>query len=62
VELDEIRALSDRVLVMCGGRITGERDPATDEREIGLLMAGIEKRLDLRFSKPGMNSRELIRC
>jgi simple sugar transport system ATP-binding protein len=43
VELDEIRALSDRVLVMCGGRITGERDAATDEREIGLLMAGIEE-------------------
>jgi simple sugar transport system ATP-binding protein len=41
VELDEIRALSDRVLVMCGGRIVGERAPDTDEREIGLLMAGM---------------------
>ncbi|MGL4810213.1 MAG: ABC transporter ATP-binding protein [Beijerinckiaceae bacterium] len=42
VELDEIRALSDRILVMCGGRIMGERLPAqTDERELGLLMAGI---------------------
>ena len=27
VELDEICALSDRILVMCGGRITGERAP-----------------------------------
>jgi ABC-type uncharacterized transport system ATPase subunit len=41
VELDEIRALSDRVLVMCGGRIVGERAPEADEREIGLLMAGM---------------------
>ena len=42
VELDEIRALSDRILVMCGGRIMGERKPEeTDERELGLLMAGV---------------------
>jgi simple sugar transport system ATP-binding protein len=41
-ELDEIMALSDRILVMCGGRITGERRPAqTDERDLGLLMAGV---------------------
>ena len=25
VELDEIMALSDRIVVLCGGRITGER-------------------------------------
>ena len=44
VELEELLALSDRVLVMCGGRITGERRPdATDERDLGLLMAGIEE-------------------
>ena len=43
VELDEIRSLSDRILVMCGGRIVGERDPEANEREIGLLMAGVEK-------------------
>ncbi len=43
VELDEIRSLSDRVLVMCDGRIVGERAPDSDEREIGLLMAGVEK-------------------
>jgi general nucleoside transport system ATP-binding protein len=43
VELDEIMALSDRILVLCGGRITGERQPqATDERDLGLLMGGME--------------------
>ncbi|WP_315900481.1 ABC transporter ATP-binding protein [Maritimibacter alkaliphilus] len=43
VELDEIMSLSDRVAVMFDGSIMGFRDPATaDERELGLLMAGIE--------------------
>jgi len=42
VELDEIRALADRVLVMFDGRIVGERAPDTGERELGLLMAGVE--------------------
>ncbi len=48
VELDEIIALSDRILVICGGRLTGERVPgpgsAADEGfagELGLLMAGV---------------------
>ncbi len=41
VELDEIRALSDRVLVMFDGRIMGERTGEADEREIGLLMSGV---------------------
>ena len=42
VELDEIFALSDRIAVMFDGRIMGTRDPAsTDQRELGLLMAGI---------------------
>ncbi len=41
VELDEIMSLSDRIIAMCGGRITGERLPSqTDERELGLLMGG----------------------
>jgi simple sugar transport system ATP-binding protein len=40
VELDEIRGLADRVLVMCGGRITGECAPETSEKQIGLMMAG----------------------
>ena len=42
VELDEILSLSDRVLVMFDGQIMGERRPeTTNERELGLLMAGI---------------------
>ena len=41
VELDEIRALSDRILVMFDGKIVGEADPATaTEGELGLMMAG----------------------
>ena len=41
VELDEIRSLSDRILVMFAGKIMGERGAAADERELGLLMAGV---------------------
>ncbi|WP_134497012.1 ABC transporter ATP-binding protein [Microvirga pakistanensis] len=42
VELDEIMHLSDRILTMCGGRITGERKPdETSEQDLGLLMAGV---------------------
>lgn len=42
VELDEILALSDRILVMCDGEIVGERAPQeTDENELGLMMAGV---------------------
>ncbi len=41
-ELDEVLALSDRVLVMCGGKITGTRRPEdTNEQDMGLLMAGV---------------------
>src|SRR5690606_24931613 len=44
VELDEIRSLSDRILVMFDGQIVGEADPATaTENEIGLMMTGINK-------------------
>nr|WP_319947662.1 ABC transporter ATP-binding protein [uncultured Shimia sp.] len=43
VELDEIMSLSDRIAVMFDGTVMGERDPAqTDEKELGLLMAGID--------------------
>ncbi len=42
VELDEVLSLSDRIAVMFDGTIMGERMPAdTDERELGLLMAGV---------------------
>lgn len=42
VELEEILSLSDRVAVMFDGHIMGERTPsATDEKELGLLMAGV---------------------
>ena len=42
VELDEILSLADRVVVMFDGQIMGERmTNQTDERELGMLMAGI---------------------
>ena len=42
VELDEIMCLSDRIAVMFEGKIMGERLPGeTDEKELGLLMAGV---------------------
>jgi general nucleoside transport system ATP-binding protein len=44
VELDEIMALSDRILVICAGRITGERRPEeTNQQDLGLLMAGVSE-------------------
>ncbi len=39
-ELDEIYALSDRIVVMYGGRIAGIRPPTVSVEEIGLLMVG----------------------
>ncbi len=42
VELDEIMSLSDRIAVMFDGQIMGTADPeTTDERSLGLMMAGI---------------------
>jgi simple sugar transport system ATP-binding protein len=42
VELEEIFSLSDRIAVMFDGHVMGERLPAeTDEKELGLLMAGV---------------------
>jgi general nucleoside transport system ATP-binding protein len=39
VELDEVMALADRILVMCDGRIVGELlAEEADERKLGLLM------------------------
>ena len=47
VELDEIMSLSDRIAVMFDGRIMGERLPdETDERELGMLMAGMSGKPD----------------
>lgn len=43
VELDEIRSLSDRILVMFAGRVVGERGADATEGELGLLMAGVER-------------------
>jgi ABC-type uncharacterized transport system ATPase subunit len=44
VELDEIFALSDRILVLCAGRVTGERRPEeTNAQDLGLLMAGVSE-------------------
>jgi simple sugar transport system ATP-binding protein len=43
VELDEIQALADRILVMFDGAVSGTRLASqTDERELGLLMAGVD--------------------
>jgi simple sugar transport system ATP-binding protein len=42
VELDEIMSLSDRIVVMFDGQLMGERLPdQTDERELGMMMAGM---------------------
>ncbi len=41
-DLDEVMAISDRILVMYEGRIIGSADPSTSTREaIGLMMAGV---------------------
>jgi general nucleoside transport system ATP-binding protein len=43
VELDEVIALADRILVMCDGRIVGELSAdEADERKLGLLMANVQ--------------------
>jgi len=43
VELEEVMALADRILVMCGGRIVGELSAEeADERRLGLLMASAQ--------------------
>ena len=47
VELDEIRSLSDRILVMFDGKIVGERSAGASEQELGLMMAGIDNPAEL---------------
>jgi ABC-type uncharacterized transport system ATPase subunit len=39
-ELDEIRSLSDRILVIYEGRIVGEYPPTVSEEELGFAMTG----------------------
>jgi simple sugar transport system ATP-binding protein len=46
VELDEIFSLSDRIAVMFDGKLMGERMPdETNEKELGLLMAGVNEKV-----------------
>jgi simple sugar transport system ATP-binding protein len=40
LELEEIRSLSDRIVVLYAGRIVGEVGPEATDEELGLLMAG----------------------
>ncbi len=43
-DLDEIRNVADRIAVIFEGRIVAVKEPdETDERELGLLMAGHEQ-------------------
>ncbi len=42
-ELDELFAVSDRIIVLAGGRITGEFTAPFDRREIGYAMTGTTK-------------------
>jgi simple sugar transport system ATP-binding protein len=46
VQLDELLALADRILVMFAGRIMGNLDAeGVTEEELGLLMAGVDPHL-----------------
>jgi ABC-type uncharacterized transport system ATPase subunit len=40
LELDEVRSLADRILVIYDGRIVGELSPSASDEELGLLMTG----------------------
>jgi simple sugar transport system ATP-binding protein len=40
LELDEVRALADRIVVLYDGRIVGELPPTASDEELGLLMTG----------------------
>jgi general nucleoside transport system ATP-binding protein len=42
LELEEVRSLSDRIVVLYAGRIVGEVGPDATDEELGLLMAGRE--------------------
>ncbi|PPK97675.1 simple sugar transport system ATP-binding protein [Kineococcus xinjiangensis] len=51
-ELDEVRALADRIAVMYRGRIAGEVGPDAPSEEIGLLMAGSQPTGGTRTTAP----------
>jgi simple sugar transport system ATP-binding protein len=40
LELEEVRNLADRILVIYAGRIVGELSPSASDEELGLLMTG----------------------
>ncbi len=41
-DLDEVMTIADRILVLCGGRLMGEFDRASADRQrIGMLMSGV---------------------
>jgi simple sugar transport system ATP-binding protein len=40
LELEEVRSLSDRIIVLYAGRVVGEVGPDATDEELGLLMAG----------------------
>jgi ABC-type uncharacterized transport system ATPase subunit len=40
LELEEVRSLSDRIVVLYAGKIVGEVGPDATDEELGLLMAG----------------------
>jgi simple sugar transport system ATP-binding protein len=40
LELEEVRSLSDRIIVLYAGEIVGEVGPDATDEELGLLMAG----------------------
>jgi len=44
-ELPEVIGMSDRILVMCDGRLAGELPAGSDEETILSLAAGVEGRL-----------------
>lgn len=43
-ELDEVRGLADRIVVLYRGRIAGEVGPDATQEQLGLLMAGADTR------------------
>jgi simple sugar transport system ATP-binding protein len=44
LELDEVRSLADRILVIYNGRIVGELPPTASDEELGMMMTGSSAR------------------